>query len=71
MLFDFKCPTGHVFERNVASSIRQVECPECTQTAQRLISTPLLKIPGTGDYPGAAMKWAKQHEKGAKVSPED
>lgn len=66
MIFDFQCPTKHTFEANVASSVRQIPCPTCTLTAERLISAPLLKIPGFGDYPGAAIKWARMHEKAAK-----
>jgi NMD protein affecting ribosome stability and mRNA decay len=72
MLFDFRCPSNHTFEANVASSVRQAQCPDCSQIAERLISAPLLKIPGMGDYPGAAMKWAKMHEKEAKrTQPDD
>lgn len=66
MLFDFRCPNAHTFEAYVASSVRQAPCPDCNQIAERLISAPLLKIPGLGDYPGAALKWAKMHEKEAK-----
>jgi hypothetical protein len=66
MLFDFKCPLGHVFERNVASSVKEAECPTCSAVSVRIISAPTLKIPFTGDYPGAAFKWARHHEKESK-----
>lgn len=66
MLFDFKCPTGHVFEANVSSDIRSKECPHCSETASRTISVPNFTIPFDGSYPGAALKWAKYHEKGSK-----
>lgn len=66
MLFDFKCPSGHVFERNVNSSVKEQECPDCSVTANRIISAVALKIPMTGDYPGAAFKWARHHEKASK-----
>lgn len=66
MLFDFKCPLGHVFEQNVQSSIRETPCLECGNTANRIISAPALKIPFTGDYPGAAHKWARYHERMSK-----
>jgi hypothetical protein len=66
MLFDFKCQTGHVFEQNVAASVREVVCPECTSNAVRIISAPALKIPFNADYPGASYKWARYHEKGSK-----
>lgn len=63
MLFDFQCQNGHVFERNVASQVRELDCPDCSAAAIRIISAPALKIPFTGDYPGAAYKWARYHEK--------
>jgi hypothetical protein len=66
MLFDFKCPLGHVFERNVQSSVKELACPECEAPANRIISAPSLKIPFNGDYPGAAYKWARYHEKQSK-----
>lgn len=65
MLFDFKCSNGHVFESNVPSDVRHSKCPDCSAPANRLISAPALKIPFTGDYPGAAFKWARHHEKGS------
>jgi len=71
MLFDFQCPNSHTFEANVPSSVRQAQCPDCSQIAERLISAPLFKLPITGDYPGAALKWAKQHEKAAKRKTDD
>jgi hypothetical protein len=66
MLFDFKCPNGHVFERNVPSDVRFQDCPGCSESAGRLISAPTLKIPFNKDYPGASYKWARKHEKGSK-----
>jgi len=66
MLFDFKCSNGHTFEKNVPSDTRELPCSECGEAAQRLISVPTLKIPFNGDYPGAAYKWARLHEKGSK-----
>jgi len=66
MLFDFKCSNGHVFEQNVPSSVHSHECPTCSESAKRQISVSHLKIPYTGGYPGAALKWAKHHESGSK-----
>ena len=66
MLFDFKCPSGHVFERNVSSSVREATYPDCNSTSIRVISAPSLKIPFNADYPGASYKWARYHEKGSK-----
>ena len=65
MIFDFRCSSGHVFEANVKSDVRQVHC-DCGQLAERLIAAPSLSIPFNGDYPGASYKWARAHEKGSK-----
>lgn len=66
MIFDFKCSSGHVFEKNVSSSVRQLPCEVCNAPAERKISAPSLSIPFNGDYPGASLKWARAHEKGSK-----
>jgi putative FmdB family regulatory protein len=71
MLFDFQCPSNHTFEAFVPPSVRQATCPDCSQIAERLISAPSIKLPITGDFPGAALKWAKQHEKAAKQATDD
>lgn len=63
MIFDFKCPQGHSFESNVSSSVRQVQCKDCSETAERQISVATVILPTTGDYPGAAYRWARHHEK--------
>jgi hypothetical protein len=71
VIFDFKCPSGHIFEANTASSVRTVPCKDCASPAERQISTPLVKLPFTGDYPGAALKWARYHEQGAQKTAKD
>jgi len=40
----------------------------CGGSARYKISAPLFKLEGvTGDFPTAADKWAKDHEKAAKI----
>lgn len=66
MIFDFKCPTGHVTESLVDAAIFKAPCKICSETAARQISAPKAMLDGTsGHFPGAADKWARQHERGA------
>lgn len=67
MIFDFKCPSGHVKEKNVPSDVRSAPCPECGADAVRIISGTASHLPGWDPgYPGAYDKWARDHERGAK-----
>lgn len=67
MIFDFKCPSGHVNEKNVSSDIRNVPCPSCGVDAVRIISGTSVKLPGWDPgFPGAYDKWAREHEKASK-----
>jgi Zn finger protein HypA/HybF involved in hydrogenase expression len=66
-LYDFKCSNGHITEHFVDSETRTVKCPECDQDAKRVISKCSFVLdPVSGDYPGATMKWAREHSKAAK-----
>jgi len=68
ILFDFKC-TGcdAVAEHLVSSDTKVVRCKDCGSDANRLIPAPRCKLEGiSGDFPGAAIKWAKDHERAAK-----
>lgn len=67
-LFDFRCRCGNEYEGLVKSDDVDPQCPECSSTdTTRLLSTPTIKLEGlTGDFPGAALSWAKKHEKAAK-----
>lgn len=65
--YDFRCKEGHLTERFIDSEETTTECAECHQEAKRIISGCSFKLDGTtGDFPGAAMKWAREHEKAAK-----
>ena len=69
LIFDFKCPSGHTTESLVDTGVFEAPCKTCTETAARQISAPKAMLDGTsGHFPGAADKWARQHEKGAKVA---
>ena len=38
VLFDFKCPNGHVHERITDSSVVSIQCPTCNEQAFKIIS---------------------------------
>ena len=60
-MFDFQCGNNHIHEAFVDSEIRNKPCPECGEVAERLISTPHVKLDGTsGAFPGEAMKWDRK-----------
>ena len=70
MLFDFRCLNGHKTEHWVKSDVRTVRC-KCGADASRLSTGGHARLdPLSGDFPGATLKWAKHHEKMAKVVPE-
>lgn len=69
-VYDFVCPNDHVHEHFVPTGTNVVECPDCGQDARRMISTPAIKLEGwSGSFPGAAMKWERDHERRAKKKP--
>ena len=65
---DFQCTSCEkVVERFIESTIEGIEC-DCGSVALRLISAPRSKLDGTsGDFPGAAMRWAKIREDNARI----
>lgn len=67
-LYDFRCSLcDAVYEDMASYEERSKEHPGCGGVATRLISAPRIQLEGiTGDFPGAAIKWAKDHERWAK-----
>lgn len=63
--YEFQCPHGHVSEAFTESENRTIQCKECDETAERIISMPRVKLEGiTGDFPGAYHAWErKRNEK--------
>src|SRR5215217_7352071 len=52
-LYEFRCPSGHHFEkfyRSIGSSLSEEKCPECGLVAERLISAAGLVFKGSGFY---------------------
>ena len=68
-VYDFLCSNGHIFEGFVYDNCTHNRCG-CGADAKRIPSAPSFHLDGTtGDFPGAAMKWAKtQKEKFRKLT---
>lgn len=52
-LYEFRCPSGHDFEkfyRSIGSAPSQEKCPECGQPGVRLMSAAGLVFKGSGFY---------------------
>jgi putative FmdB family regulatory protein len=52
-LYEFRCPSGHDFEkfyRSIGSAPSEEKCPECGQVAARLMSPAGLVFKGSGFY---------------------
>lgn len=65
-IYDVRCPEGHKTEV-FAELDADVRC-KCGKPTKRLIgATATILDPISGDFPGATMKWAKHHEKMAKI----
>ena len=66
-LYDFKCSSSHITEHYIDSEIETTKCTECGEEAQRIISPVSCSLDAvSGDFPGATMKWARDHEKASK-----
>ena len=64
--FDFKCTNcQHTEEQWVDSNDFYSTCPECGDTAQRIISSVSSHFKGIG-WPDADDKWARDHERAAR-----
>jgi|TARA_R110000744_G_scaffold48640_4_gene106105 hypothetical protein len=73
--YDFKCVSGHINEHMVKGSPDFMKCKECDAIATRQLSSPRSYLePFSGDFAGASLKWAKNHEQGRvqaeKANPE-
>jgi hypothetical protein len=67
-VFDFKCTNDHVFEEFVESGTTTYRC-SCGANATRVVSASRFVLDGaSGDFPGAHMKWVREHEKAGRTS---
>lgn len=63
--FDYKCPEGHINEHMVKGAPDEQKCKDCDAMATKQICSPRsLLEPFSGDFAGASIKWAKDHERG-------
>lgn len=68
-VYDFRCSNNHVTEQFVSGVTEIAKCPKCGEEARRIISGGNFKLDAiSGDFPGATMKWAREHEKAAKAN---
>jgi len=56
---EYECPLRHRHEHfTKGDGPATIECPDCHETAVRVMSAPRAHLEGiTGDFPGAAMQW--------------
>ena len=61
-IFDYRCENGHIEEQFVE---RGTVCRcKCGAESHRIISPVRCQLdPTSGDFPGATMKWIKEHER--------
>lgn len=68
-IFEFVCKNGHRSEEYTYYTVPEIECPECKQTATRVISPCRSSLEGvSGDFPTAYDAWTRKHEQAARVA---
>ena len=66
-IYDFRCTNGHVTEELVKADVTESRCKICNAVSTRMVSAPSFHLNGSdGSFPGAHMKWVKEHEKAGK-----
>tara|TARA_R110000751_G_scaffold307799_1_gene431666 strand:- start:2533 stop:2805 length:273 start_codon:yes stop_codon:yes gene_type:complete len=61
---DFQCSNDHITEKFLENTVESIECPECGEPSNKLISPVRSHLDVvTGDFPGATAKWARGREK--------
>ena len=63
--YEFRCPTGHDFERffrKISDAPMELSCPDCGQVALRRVSAGALHFKGSGFY---ITDYGKDGKKGA------
>jgi hypothetical protein len=67
-IYEFVCKNDHINEIYVDSAVRTVNCQVCSQDAERMISSPAIKLEGwSGSFPGAANKFDRIHREKLKA----
>lgn len=72
MIYEYKCPNGHISTRlrKMANRHESTTCKVCGEQASFIVSAPTSMLDGTDPgFPDAYDKWAKVHENaGSKYS---
>lgn len=67
-IYEFLCKNSHISETYVESSVRNIKCNTCSEDAERIVSTPAIKLEGwSGSFPGAANKFDRIHREKLKA----
>jgi putative FmdB family regulatory protein len=62
-LFDFRCSTCKTKFEVLTEATDTVRCNKCGSPSHRVISPIRCQLdPTSGDFPGATMKWIREHE---------
>ena len=66
-IFDVRCGSCHAVTEAFGRDTDDFRCGDCGAPAKRIISPIKCQLEGvTGGFPGAAMKWEREHIKGAQ-----
>lgn len=67
-IYEFLCKQGHITETLADSSIRTIQCSTCAENADRMVSSPAVKLEGwSGSFPSAAEKFDRIHREKLKA----
>ena len=67
VIMDVRCTECGNVDEVLGRYDAEFDCSACGGTARKIISPVRCSLEGvSGDFPGAAMKWTRQHEQGAK-----
>ena len=62
-LFEFRCSSCHHDFEELTEYTQTFTCPKCNSNADKIISTPRVKLEGwSGSFPGAAAAWDKKRK---------
>lgn len=66
-IYDFQCTSCETTFEKYTEYCKSTSCPTCGNDAEKIISTPTIKLEGiSGHFPGAAIRWEKMHRQGSK-----
>ncbi len=66
-LYDARCTSCNKITEVFGRESDDFRCGACDSPAQRIVSPVKCHLDGvSGDFPGAAMKWKRDHERAAR-----